>query len=97
MENKKITKLIENRKKKLSDIEIIKKKYPHDNSVQTVADSQILDLKFVISALAEISDELCNCNKPHVSNSFCECKNLNYGYTIPVCYNCRKAVDILAK
>jgi hypothetical protein len=52
---------------------------------------------FRTGALEISSDELGNCNKPHVSNSFCECKNLNYGYTVPVCYNCRKVVDILAK
>lgn len=45
----------------------------------------------------ETTDEQSNCIKPVVSNSFCECKNLNYGYTVPVCYNCRKVVDILAK
>lgn len=35
--------------------------------------------------------------QPSVSGSFCQCKKLNYSYTVPVCNKCNCVVDFSAK
>ena len=67
----------------------ILKKYEDDNEYHFHA----VDRKWIIAAM----EEYAALRQTPVSGSFCQCKKLNYSYTVPVCNKCNCVVDFSSK